>query len=180
MNHTRSQGFTLIELMVTIVICGVLASLSYISYLALLKRQYESQLIIQLQGFDAANKIYKAKHGAYFLPPDATCGASTCSDDDILSNGIDPETSEPLLPDDPMVEALETIKDTLIQMGSEEFHHNYTTSLDGESYFLLIENGPGANSAGTDNMIVNDGFYAETVCCDETTDATCLTLEECQ
>lgn len=180
MRHTDSQGFTLIELMVTIIICGVLASTAYISYVKFLKHQYESQLVIQLRSFDAANKIYKAKHGAYFLPPDASCGVSTCSDDDILSNGTDPETSEPILPDDPIVESLETIEGTLIQMGSEEFHHSYVTSLDGESYLLLVENGPGVNNSGTDKMIVNDGFYAETVCCDETTDATCLTLEECQ
>ena len=46
---SRSRGFTLIEVMITVVIVGILASVAYPSYLEYVARGHRTQLKVQMQ-----------------------------------------------------------------------------------------------------------------------------------
>ena len=71
------RGFTLIEMMVTIVIIGILASLAFVSYLDRKKKVQYNSAFSQIQAIAAAEKNYYLSQGVYT----ATTGTSDTNAD---------------------------------------------------------------------------------------------------
>lgn len=79
----RVCAFTLIEIVVTIIILGVIATLAYPQLNKLMLRSRERDMIMQGMLFRSANEMYKAKHGHYWYPTDAGVYADSSSRTEI-------------------------------------------------------------------------------------------------
>lgn len=164
----------MIEMIVTILCLSVIASLSYNGYNYFMRRQYEEELVRLLKNFEAAQEIYKAKYGTYYIPPNSDVleeyeRYTLYSNDDITTN--------PSPHADMLVSAVESLHKTLESMGSSDPNHLYIFHEDGQSYEFTLYNGPGYNDMGTDSIIVNHYWYTKSICCAGTK---CLTLNRCQ
>ncbi|HHS50406.1 MAG TPA: prepilin-type N-terminal cleavage/methylation domain-containing protein [candidate division Zixibacteria bacterium] len=62
------NGFTIIELMIVVVIVGILASLSLMSYRRAIRRAKLSEAKIALKQIWNCNELYYSEHGRYFGP----------------------------------------------------------------------------------------------------------------
>jgi type IV pilus assembly protein PilE len=72
-NFERPQrGFTLIELMITVAIVGILAAIAYPSYTNYVKRGYRSEAIAQLNDAAARMERFYAQNNRYDVGTDLT------------------------------------------------------------------------------------------------------------
>lgn len=63
---TSHSGFTLIELMISIAIVGILASISMPNYLSYRDRAYYAEMVVTLKYLMDGQDIYMAEHNTYF------------------------------------------------------------------------------------------------------------------
>lgn len=61
----KQIGFTIVELAVVIVVIGILAAITIVSYLGVQNRTYDSNVQADLKNIAAAMKSYRANTGAY-------------------------------------------------------------------------------------------------------------------
>ncbi len=90
MNQTRktSQGFTILELMITVTIAGIIAAFAIPDYTASLVRANEKDIIKQMNIIHAAQNSYYARSGNQFIPNTTTVAAlNTALDLNIIANG---------------------------------------------------------------------------------------------
>ena len=79
----KTKGFTLIEIMVTVVIVGVLASLAFSSYQRFMLIQKERRTMQEMEKIKAALEIYRVKYNKYIpdntfhIYPIKICGEET-------------------------------------------------------------------------------------------------------
>jgi prepilin-type N-terminal cleavage/methylation domain-containing protein len=71
----NNGGFTIVELLVVIVVIGVLAAITIVTYAGIQSRAYDAQASNIVHTYENALKIYKAEHGDY---------PSYANDDDSL------------------------------------------------------------------------------------------------
>ena len=64
----RLQGFTLIELMVTITIIGILASIIYVSFGEARTNSRNKSMTVELKEMQLALETYRSQNGVYPLP----------------------------------------------------------------------------------------------------------------
>ena len=62
---TASQGFTIIELLIVIVIIGILVAITAVSYNGVTKSAKESALKSELKRISTSLELHKAKNGTY-------------------------------------------------------------------------------------------------------------------
>ena len=60
------NGFTLLELMVTLIIIGVIAGFAVPNYRRAVERAYQRDMENNLMAIHAANQIYRSTHGQYW------------------------------------------------------------------------------------------------------------------
>jgi prepilin-type N-terminal cleavage/methylation domain-containing protein len=60
-----SQGFTLVELLIVIVVIAILAAISIVAYNGIRERAYNSQVIAGVQQYLHAIETYRASEGSY-------------------------------------------------------------------------------------------------------------------
>lgn len=63
--RSQSRGFTLIEIMITVVIVGILAAIAYPSYLDQVRRGHQTEVQGQIMEFAAALEAHRAKNFSY-------------------------------------------------------------------------------------------------------------------
>lgn len=80
------SGFTIIELLVTVVVIGIIASISIVSYNGVQTRTNNSNRTAQLQAWQSVFERYKAKKGEVPLPTTAT-GTGFCLGTTGFPNG---------------------------------------------------------------------------------------------
>jgi len=61
----RSQGFTLIEVMIAVIIVGILSAIAYPSYLDYVRRGHETEAQGQMMELAAALEAHRAKNFSY-------------------------------------------------------------------------------------------------------------------
>lgn len=82
------SGFTIVELLVVIVVIGIIATISIVSYNGVQTRTHNSNRIAQLQAWQSVFDRYKAKKGT--LPLSATAnGVGYCLGTTGFPNGFD-------------------------------------------------------------------------------------------
>jgi type IV pilus assembly protein PilE len=74
---TKLRGFTLIELMITVAIVGVLASIAYPSYSEHIRRSKQAEARAALTGFANAMEIWRMQHGNSYLGAAGTLATPT-------------------------------------------------------------------------------------------------------
>jgi prepilin-type N-terminal cleavage/methylation domain-containing protein len=74
----RSRGFTLMELMITVVIVGILAAASIANFVALQRRAREASLKTNMHVFQVATEDYGVRSGSVY-PTDASQAAALMS-----------------------------------------------------------------------------------------------------
>lgn len=82
------NGFTIVELLVVIVVIGIIASISIVSYNGVQTRTNNSNRIAQLQAWQSVFERYKAKKGTVPLPTTAN-GTGYCLGTTGFPNGFD-------------------------------------------------------------------------------------------
>lgn len=65
MNHTKSRGFTIVELLLVIVIIVILAAITIASYSGAQARARDSQRLTDASSIMKALELYKARTGTY-------------------------------------------------------------------------------------------------------------------
>lgn len=88
---TTSRGFTIIELLITIVVIGILAAISIISYNGFQERAKVAKLATLFDTYIDAAKIYKTKNGTY--PPTTSPDGSTYGQVCLGAAGMFPANS---------------------------------------------------------------------------------------
>ena len=63
----RLKGFTLMELMVVIFLIGVIAAFALPNYDKSIRKAHERDMVEQLKSLHAANLMYKARNGTYWV-----------------------------------------------------------------------------------------------------------------
>lgn len=68
MNNKKKnkQAFTLMEIMITVVLIGIIAGFAIPNYSKAINKAYERDAIVQLSALHAACQIYKARTGDYY------------------------------------------------------------------------------------------------------------------
>ena len=61
----RSQGFTLIEVMIAVIIVGILSAIAYPSYLDYVRRGHQTEAQGQMMEFASALEAHRAKNFSY-------------------------------------------------------------------------------------------------------------------
>lgn len=59
----RTNGFTIVELLIVIVVIAVLASLSYVGYTSISNRAYDSRVVSAVAEFEKALRLWSAETG---------------------------------------------------------------------------------------------------------------------
>lgn len=69
---TTQRGFTIVELLIVIVVIGILASITVVSYNGIQKRAQNSAIMLEFRAWKQAFALYKASMGGYPAMPDNT------------------------------------------------------------------------------------------------------------
>lgn len=75
----KNIGFTLTELMVTVVIFGTVSALAIPSYFNMVERGRAAEARANLKAIQMAESVYKLRNGGYWVPGSTTLGAINSS-----------------------------------------------------------------------------------------------------
>ncbi|OYX43400.1 hypothetical protein B7Y94_01675 [Candidatus Saccharibacteria bacterium 32-49-12] len=75
MKDSRSRGFTVIELLVVIVVIGILAALTVVSYQGIQERTRDAQRMQDLKAIQKGLIMYRSKFGSFPLPKGVSPGS---------------------------------------------------------------------------------------------------------
>ena len=97
--HTQKHGFTIVELLVTIVVIGILAAITIVSYTGISQRSRDSRRDSDVTQVKLALEKYHADKGGY-----PSCGDDTADDSACLLSTIAPTLSPYIssFPHDPL------------------------------------------------------------------------------
>ncbi len=89
MNQPRktSQGFTILELMITVTIAGIITAFAIPNYTASLERAIEKDIIKQMNLIHAAQNSYFARNNNRFMPTGTIATINTELDLHIIPSG---------------------------------------------------------------------------------------------
>lgn len=88
----RRRGFSLIELLISISIIGILGSIILSSVSSSRGKGFDSKIKQQLNSFRTASEIYFSEHDGSFGPPTSSCGGVTNT---TLFNNLQPTSGNP-------------------------------------------------------------------------------------
>jgi type IV pilus assembly protein PilE len=88
MNNLQSRGFTLIELMITVVIIGIIAAIAYPSYTKYMKQTRRSDAQIALTRTAALQEKYYSDCNHYAATLTGTAASRTCGTASDYSDGV--------------------------------------------------------------------------------------------
>lgn len=160
----ENRSFTIIEIIVTLVIIGVIAGLAIPAYIKMMKIEFEKDLVAQLNAFDVAQKIYKAKYSHYWIPI-AKIGQQ--------SGNVDSIEFLPDQPDDTLVKIVKEMRSIQMHMDPSWLDDLYSFRDYGNKYYFYLYNN---GKLATGDIVVNDGVYVQQICCPGTK---CLTVPQC-
>lgn len=63
--ETKIQGFTIVELLITIVVIGILASITIVAFNGMQNRATDARRVAAIDAVEKAMHIYKAEHGTF-------------------------------------------------------------------------------------------------------------------
>lgn len=64
-NTLRSQGFTIVELLIVIVVVGILAAITVVAYNGIQKRAYQASILSAVDYYEKVVRMYKETYGSY-------------------------------------------------------------------------------------------------------------------
>lgn len=71
-SHQSSRGFTIVELLITIVVIGVISGIVIVAYNGVSKRAMNTNRVSEFQGWVKLFKLYKSEFGSYPNVPHGT------------------------------------------------------------------------------------------------------------
>lgn len=141
---TRKNGFTLIEILVSVTIIAILTVIGVVSYTALTKRSRDAKRKSDLEQVRSALDMYRSDNG--FYPPTST----TFDTLDTLSNSLVP-TYAPSIPTDPKSTSTNTIPYYFEVIGTPPNFYSYCICAE-------LESESGKNECGV-TPISNCNYY---------------------
>lgn len=67
--YRKNSGFTIVELLVVIVVIGILAAISIVSYNGIQERARSAETLTRIDAYTQALQIYRAQNGSFPLAP---------------------------------------------------------------------------------------------------------------
>ena len=95
---TKSQGFTIVELLIVVVVIAILAAITIISYAGITARANESAIKLQASNFQKKAEAYNAEKGNYPVAVGDLSGSSNSyyfSDSNVTNTTATPATASP-------------------------------------------------------------------------------------
>jgi len=82
-------GFTIVELLVVIIVIGILATITTVTYVGISKKADDAALAVLISGNLKQQELYKAQYGSYItaVSPDSGCALSPNPDNDVCLKG---------------------------------------------------------------------------------------------
>ncbi len=166
----NKTAFTLIEIMIVVITLGALLSLALVSYQKIYKKSLEENMGRALMFLDSANKIYKVKHGHYWML-DSAVGQATSTEDSLCFAFYGSQN------DNLICAAHKQVFDIVKQMcsdcgGPDDF---YTTRNFGQDYQYIIYTQLASPRLGPNTVMLADSVKG--VCC--VTPGKCLATKDC-
>ena len=91
MTRTNENGFTVTEVIITVIILSAVMAFAIPRFQKSVERSYERDALTQLRTIHAANRVYKIQNGNYW-PPTTTAQDITAINDtlgiNIIANGM--------------------------------------------------------------------------------------------
>jgi general secretion pathway protein G len=81
-NSAKKSGFTIVELLVVIVVIGILAAITIVSYAGISQKAVATSLTSDLDNASRQLKLYQVDHGSYPTYPLTVTGNNYCPSDD--------------------------------------------------------------------------------------------------
>src|SRR5476651_2497707 len=78
----KPAGFTIVELLVVIVVIGILAAITIVSYAGISQKAVVTSLTSDLDNASRQLKLYQVDHGSYPTAPLTVTGNNYCPSDD--------------------------------------------------------------------------------------------------
>ena len=93
---TTKRGFTLIEVMLTISIVGILATVKYARFYGEREKALDSSIVSSMQGILIEAALYKSRNGNY----NSFCADTTTKLDELLAKVTEDAPTPPVCEDD--------------------------------------------------------------------------------
>jgi prepilin-type N-terminal cleavage/methylation domain-containing protein len=150
--ETKKPGFTIVELLIVIVVIGILAAITIVTYSGIQARAENAKTIAALNDYSNGLGLYQAANGIYPVATNACFGASDgiCSqvtDGGATCFGLGGTTSKPVF-DTAMTTSLGKLPQSSIQRmncGGKNYAGGFYNSGDGKVavvYYYLKGNQP--------------------------------------
>lgn len=138
--RSQTRGFTLIELMVTVAIVGILASIAIPQYEQFLLRSKRAELPLNVDGIRTVEQSYHAEWGFYTATPTtpATVPGRTRDSWPMSLSADSPWTLLGWAPDGPVFGQYGVVANTSAGDDAEFVAHGWT-DLDGDGYLAHVE-----------------------------------------
>lgn len=150
-NSYASLGFTIVELLVVIVVIGILASITIVSYTGVFQKATSVSLISDLSNASKQLKLYYLDHGTYPTSIDAGTGCPTPPDTNYCLKASANNSFSEYTADRDSFSLTETNVNGLSYTITDETSPTVTTAASCPSGFIPV---PGSSTYGTSDFCV--------------------------
>lgn len=114
--NKSTNGFTIVELLIVVVVIAILAAITIVSYNGITEKSRYAAMRSDLQSINKAILMYHAENGTYPITPgsSATCSGSWCGWDQATGDGFVPGLTPKYISSTPQLATSNSNGDTFL------------------------------------------------------------------